>query len=200
MARMSIFERWLVKSPFRAWLQRGEIRAFLRWADLSPEACMLDMGCGTGVSSALILDALRPPCLAAFDFDSSMVGVARRHLTRHRHQQRLHLAVADATHIPYRDGLFDAVFESGVVHHIPDCRAAVREAGRVLGPGGRFCFAEPSRRRLRRGLYRMLPHSVESMFDVEEWRSALAEAGLQVEGPLRRLPLWDICGLAMKQA
>jgi len=38
------------------------------------------------------------------------------------------------------------------------------------------------------------------MFDVEEWRSALAEAGLQVEGPLRRLPLWDICGLAMKQA
>jgi len=134
MARMSIFERWLVKSPFRAWLQRGEIRAFLRWADLSPEACMLDMGCGTGVSSALILDALRPRCLAAFDFDSSMVGVAYRHLARHRHQQRLHLAVADATHIPYRDGLFDAVFESGVVHHIPDCRAAVRDVGRVPGP------------------------------------------------------------------
>ncbi len=200
MARMSIFERWLVKSPFRAWLQRGEIRAFLRWAALSPEACVLDMGCGIGVSSALILDALRPRCLAAFDFDPSMVDVARRHLARHRHDQGLHLTVADATRMPYRDGLFDAIFESGVVHHIPDWRAAVREAGRVLKPGGRFCFAEPSRRRLRRGLYRMLPHSVESMFDAQEWHSALAEAGLQVEGPLRSLPLWDICGLATKEA
>jgi len=195
MARMSIFERWLVKSPFRAWLQRGEIRAFLRWADLSPEACMLDMGCGTGVSSALILDALRPRCLAAFDFDSSMVGVARpspptapppgggrRHpYTLQRRPVRRRLRVRRRSPHPGLAG-----------------RCARRRSR--AGSGGRFCFVEPSRRRLRRGLYRMLPHSVESMFDVEEWRSALAEAGLQVEGPLRRLPLWDICGLAMKQA
>lgn len=199
MARMSILERWLVRSPFRAWLLRGEVRAFVRWAALSPEACVLDMGCGSGVSAALILDRLRPRCLAAFDFDPSMVELAHRRLAR-RSEQRLHLAVADATHMPYEDALFDAVFESGVVHHIPDWRAALREVGRVLKPGGRFCFAEPSRGRLRRGLYRILPHAVESMFDADEWRSALAEAGLQVEKPLRRLPLWDMCGVAKKGA
>ena len=200
MARMSILERWLVKSPFRAWLQRGEVRAFVRWAVLPPEACVLDMGCGPGVSTALILDVLRPRCLAAFDFDASMVEFARRRLVARRSEQRPHLAVADATHMPYGDGCFDAVFESGVVHHIPDWRAAVREVGRVLKPGGRFCFAEPSRGRLSRGLYRMLPHAVESMFSPDEWRSALTEAGLQVKEPLRSLPLWDVCGVATKSA
>jgi len=200
MARMSILERWLIRSPFRAWLQRGEIRAFARWAALAPGACLLDMGCGPGFSTGLILDALRPRCLAAFDFDPPMVRLARRRLARHHHEQRLHLAVADATRMPYGDGLFDAAFESGVVHHIPDWRTALREVGRVLKPGGRFCFAEPSRGRLRRGLYRILPHAVESMFDPDEWRSALTDAGLKLEEPLHRLPLWDLCGAATKGA
>jgi ubiquinone/menaquinone biosynthesis C-methylase UbiE len=199
MARMSTFERWLVKSPFRVWLQRREIRAFARWAALPPGASVLDMGCGTGVSTALILDTLRPQRLAAFDFDPSMVALARRRLARRLHEHDLDLTVADATRMPYEDRLFDAVFESGVVHHIPDWRAALREVGRVLKPGGRFCFAEPSRGRLSRGLYRILPHAVESMFGPDEWRSALAEAGLEVEEPLRRLPLWDICGVATKR-
>lgn len=199
MARMSTFERWLIKSPLRAWLQRREIRAFARWAALPPGASVLDMGCGPGLSTALILDTLRPQRLAAFDFDPPMVQLARRRLARHTHEQHLDLTVADATRMPYGDGLFDAVFESGVVHHIPDWRAALREVGRVLKPGGRFCFAEPSRGRLRRGLYRILPHSVESMFDPDEWRSALAEAALEVEEPLHRLPLWDLCGVATKR-
>ena len=200
MARMSTFERWLIKSPLRAWLQRREIRAFARWAALPPGASVLDMGCGPGLSTALILDTLRPQRLAAFDFDPAMVQIARRRLARHIREQSLDLTVADATRMPYANGLFDAVFESGVVHHIPDWRAALREVGRVLKPGGRFCFAEPSRGRLRCGLYRILPHSVESMFDPDEWRSALAEASLEVEGPLRRLPLWDLCGVATKAA
>ncbi len=198
MATMSALERWLVNSPFRAWLQRGEVRAFLRWASLSPDACVLDMGCGRGVSTTLILELLRPRCLAAFDVDPSMVELARRRLARHLRDDSLDLRVADATKMPYEDGLFDAVFESGVVHHVPDWQTALREVARVLKPGGRFCFAEPSRGRLHRGLYRVLPHAVESMFEAEEWRTALGEAGLQSEESPRRLPLWDICGVATK--
>ncbi|OGO51117.1 MAG: hypothetical protein A2148_07130 [Chloroflexi bacterium RBG_16_68_14] len=197
MSDMSALERWLVTSPFRAWLQRGEVRAFLRWASLPSGACVLDMGCGPGVSTALIRELLRPRCLSAFDIDPSMVELARRRLARLGLDDGVDLRVADATKMPYEDGLFDAVFESGVVHHVPDWRAALREVGRVLKPGGRFCFAEPSRGRLR-GLFRILPHSVESMFDADEWRAALADAGLQAEETPRRLPLWDICGVATK--
>lgn len=193
MAEMSAVERWLVNSPFRAWLQRREVRAFIRWAELSPDPSVLDMGCGRGVSSKLILEQLHPKRLAAFDFDPSMVELARRRL-----DDRVDLRVADATKMPYEDDSFDAVFESGVAHHVPDWRAAIREVARILKPGGRFCFAEPSRGRLRGGMYRILPHAVESMFEVDEWQAALADAGLTLDGTLQRLPLWDICGVAKK--
>ena len=199
MAEMSALERWLVNSPFRAWLQRREVRTFLRWAKLSPDACVLDMGCGRGVSTSLIIEQLNPRCLSAFDFDPSMVDLARRRLARRLQDDSLDLRVADATEMPYEDGLFDAVFESGVVHHVPDWKASLREVGRVLKPGGRFCFAEPSRKKVR-GFYRILPHAIESTFDPGEWQAALAEAGLRVEGPLRSMPLWDICGIATKNA
>jgi len=195
---MSFFERWLVNSPFRARLQRGEVDAFIRWAHASAADAILDMGCGPGTASALIWERLRPRLVAAFDFDPAMVALARRRLRRRDAQADVRLLAADATHMPFSDASFDAVFESGVMHHVPDWQAALREVARVLKPDGRLWFAEPSKGRLTRGLYRFLPHAVESTFDVEEWRAALGGAGLQMEEPLRRLPLWDICGVAIR--
>ena len=199
MAEMSFLERWLVNSPFRAWLQRGEIDAFIRWSGMPASAHVLDMGCARGVSTSLILAKLRPRRLAAFDLDPVMVEAARKRLKRALEDGVLDLRVADAAQMSYEDGTFDAVFESGLLHHVPDWRAALREIGRVLKPSGCFCFAEPSRGRLQRGLYRILPHAAESMFDAEELRIALADAGLRLEDPQRRLPLWDICGAAKKE-
>ena len=200
MGRMSFFERWLVNSPFRARLQRGEVDAFIRWARPTPSDAVLDMGCGPGTAGALIWERLQPRLVAAFDFDPAMAALARRRLRRRSADANVRLLVADATHMPFADSSFDAVFESGVVHHVPDWRAALREVGRVLKGDGRLWFAEPSRGRLTRGLYRFLPHAVQSTFDIEEWRAALSEAGLQMEEPLRRLPLWDICGVAIRSS
>ena len=199
MAEMSALEKLLVISPFRGWFQRGEISAFIRWGQLDSTANVLDMGCGPGASTSLILEKLGPQSLSAFDFDQAMVDRARRRLERRGLDDKVDLRFADATQMPYEEGLFDAVFESGVVHHVPDWRGALQEVSRVLKPGGRFCFAEPSRGRLRRGMYRLLPHALDSMFDEEEWRGALADVGLMPQEPLRRLSLWDICGVAVKR-
>jgi len=196
MAKMSFLERWLVNSRFRARLAPNEINALLRWTRLPADATVLDMGCGPGVSTALLAEKGRPRLVAAFDFDAAMVERARRRL---RGDPRVGLLVADAARMPFPDGLFDAVFVLGVVHHIPEWRTALREVARVLKAGGRFGFAEPSRRHLRL-VYCLLPHDRESMFSVEEWRSALADAGLRIEGEMHELPLWDICGVAAKFA
>ena len=200
MAEMSALEKLLVNSPFRAWFQRGEINAFIRWGQLDSTARVLDMGCGPGVSTSLIVEKLGPQRLAAFDFDPAMVDRARRRLEHRGLDDGVDVRFADATQMPYEEGQFDAVFESGVVHHVPDWRGALREVSRVLKPGGRFCFAEPSRGRLRRGMYWLLPHASESMFDRAEWQQALADVGLELQEPLLRLPLWDICGVAERRA
>ncbi|MBF0358695.1 MAG: methyltransferase domain-containing protein [Magnetococcales bacterium] len=43
---------------------------------------------------------------------------------------------ADAQFLPFRDGVFDRVTSTGVLHHIPDTEKGIKEAHRVLKPGG----------------------------------------------------------------
>ncbi len=46
------------------------------------------------------------------------------------------LQVADAEHLPFPDATFDVVYSYGVMHHSPDTARCLREAWRVLKPGG----------------------------------------------------------------
>lgn len=198
MARMSALERLMILSPVRAWLQRAEVAAFHRWSALEPGAALLEAGCGDGVSTALLSQTFRPRRLVAFDYDPSMVERARRRLHRLPPTSPVELASADATRMPFANRQFDAVFEVGVVHHVPDWRAALREVGRVLRRDGLLFFAEPSRGRLTRGLYRFIPHDRNSIFSAKELVEALSNAGLELRLPLTRLPLWDIAGVARR--
>ena len=75
----------------------------------------------------------------AFDLDPRMVGEARERLAAHGLDARLW--VGDATAISSADERYDAVFDFGIVHHVPDWRPVLSEVSRVLVPGGRF-YAE----------------------------------------------------------
>src|SRR5258707_588480 len=46
------------------------------------------------------------------------------------------LRVSDAEHLPFPDNSFDIVYSYGVMHHSPDTPQCIREAWRVLKPGG----------------------------------------------------------------
>ena len=46
------------------------------------------------------------------------------------------LRISDAEHLPFPDNTFDIVYSYGVMHHSPDTAQCVREAWRVLKPGG----------------------------------------------------------------
>jgi SAM-dependent methyltransferase len=46
-------------------------------------------------------------------------------------------------HLPFPDGSFDLVIASEILEHIPDDRAAIGEAVRVLRPGGRLAVTVP---------------------------------------------------------
>ena len=44
--------------------------------------------------------------------------------------------IADGEHLPFAAETFDVVYSNGVLHHTPDTAGAIREAHRVLRPGG----------------------------------------------------------------
>lgn len=95
---------------------------------------VLDIGCGTGTLAA----ALAERALArvwGVDPSAEMLAVARARVPR-----AVGLRQGRAEELPFRDGWFDAVVLSLVVHLL-DRRRAFAEAARVLAPGGRIGIA-----------------------------------------------------------
>ena len=108
-----------------------------------PYGRALEIGSGTGFFLLNLMQAGVASSGAVTDISPGMVEVAQRNA------KNLGLdvegRVADAETIPYDDGEFDLVVGHAVLHHIPDVELALREALRVLKPGGRFVFAgEPT--------------------------------------------------------
>lgn len=128
--------------------------------DLPDGAAVLEVGCGNGKTLAAL--ARRSPRVAAVDISPHAVALARRHPGT----AAISLGVADARHLPFREGTFDAVFLVHIVGHLPEPgrKAAAAEVCRVLRPGGKVFFrgfsvedmragkgAETERRTFRRG-------------------------------------------------
>jgi SAM-dependent methyltransferase len=98
-----------------------------------------------------------------------------------------------------RDDSYGAVFDFGIVHHIPDWRQAVAEVARVLTPGGRFYFEEVTAHALARPTYQWLfDHPTEDRFSAEEFLDGLTVHGLVVLGSLTRIQRDYLLGVAAK--
>lgn len=111
----------------------------------SPYTSAMEIGCGTGFFALNLMQAGIIDSCVLTDISPGMVAVATR--------QGLELGldvegrVADAERLPSEDNQCDLVIGHAVLHHIPDVEQALREALRVLRPGGRFVFCgEPTAR------------------------------------------------------
>jgi SAM-dependent methyltransferase len=98
-----------------------------------PSGRTLDLGCGEG-RLARDLVALGHDVVGV-DLSPAMIAAAREAAPE------MELHVADAAALPFEDGSFDLVVAFMSLQDADDLRGSIREAGRVLTPGGRFCLA-----------------------------------------------------------
>lgn len=100
--------------------------------ELRPGERVLIVGAGTGADLPFVPDGVE---VVAGDITPAMVERIRRRAGRLGREVRAE--VMDGQALPFPDGAFDAVVLHLIVAVIPDPAACLREAARVLAPGGR---------------------------------------------------------------
>ena len=134
MMKLTPFEKWMMDRPGRVSQTQGAAMELFQQISLPADARCLEIGCGQGVITRMLVDRFGAP-LVATDFDPDQVAAAKMRL--HDLEEKVDFRVVDARDMPFADGCFDAVFSFGVLHHlIRDWRRALSEASRVLQPEG----------------------------------------------------------------
>ncbi len=179
--KMNRIEKFLMNSGVRAAFQRWvEAPILLRLGGPVKGGDVLEVGCGRGVGTELILTLFGAKSVHAFDLDPDMVRRARRRFAGWD-PNRVTLEEGDATAIRFPNGQFDAVFDFAALHHVQNWELALGEIRRVLKPGGAFYFEEVTRPWLNRWPYRVLfDHPKENRFTSQEFRAALERRGFSL--------------------
>jgi len=106
---------------------------------------VLEIGLGQGTESELLIR--EGAKWSGVDLTPESVDRVRARLCL-KSLPYTHLECASALALPFLDNSFDIVFSHGVLHHIPDVKAAQREIARVLKPGGELIAMLYARRSL----------------------------------------------------
>jgi ubiquinone/menaquinone biosynthesis C-methylase UbiE len=151
------------------------------WACSQAEGDVLEIAAGTARNLEHYPAGVR---LTAIELSPEMAELGRRRARELDHDMDMRVGDAEALDIP--DESFDTVVCTYGLCTIPDHRAAVREAKRVLRPGGRILLAEHVRspNRAVRAIQRLLEplaHRFGGDHLLREPLEPLGEEGFEVE-------------------
>jgi ubiquinone/menaquinone biosynthesis C-methylase UbiE len=198
-----------------AWF-RGHSAEVVRFMPADPGGDVLELACGTGLSTEYLRKRLDPRRrLVATDLSGAMLDYARAKLAN---LEGITWQTADAGRLPFADGEFAALACSFGVMFVPDRKAVFSEARRVLKPGGLFVFNvwdrmedNPCALAYEEVMERMFPGDKEVLFrvpyllaDEELVRELLDGAGftaqriekvcIPVQGPARDVATGQVRG------
>lgn len=102
---------------------------------LKPGMTVLDCGCGPGTITQGFAELVAPGEVVGTEIEESHVAMARENAAQHN-LANLRFETADIYELPFEDDAFDAVFISAVMGNLREPIRGLREAFRVLKPGG----------------------------------------------------------------
>jgi SAM-dependent methyltransferase len=103
---------------------------------------VIDFGCGSGSNSVLL--ANRGARVWGVDISEDLLRLAKRRTEVTGRADGVCFVAASAHQLPFPDDSIDVVFGIAILHHL-DLVLVSNEVRRVLRPGGRAIFQEPTR-------------------------------------------------------
>ncbi len=118
--------------PYVGRWSRLVARDFLAWLEPPAQLDWLDVGCGTGALTEVILHQAQPRTVRGTDPSSGFVNHAKAHIS----DPRATFDVADAQLLPVESAQFDAAVAGLVLNFVPKPSLAVQEMARAVRPRG----------------------------------------------------------------
>jgi ubiquinone/menaquinone biosynthesis C-methylase UbiE len=188
--KLNNLEFLLMNNPFRAYIQeKYELPVFMKHIAAEKFNSILEIGCGNGNGTKLIRKYYNPMHITAIDLDEKMIKIAQK---KELHASTI-FQVMDASKLDFPDKSFDAVFDFGIIHHIPNWKTCISELKRVLKDGGKLFLEDLSIDSFSGfpGLIgkSLLAHPYKEMFSTDEFVQYLNRTGFSINHFEKRNPL-----------
>jgi ubiquinone/menaquinone biosynthesis C-methylase UbiE len=108
----------------------GEI--FLDWLAPPPGLRWIDIGCGSGAFTELLIERCAPAEVQGIDPSEAQLSFARARSAG----RMVQFHQGDASALPFGEDSFDAAVMALVIFFVPDPTKAIAEMARVVRPGG----------------------------------------------------------------
>jgi ubiquinone/menaquinone biosynthesis C-methylase UbiE len=130
-------DSWASGIAYEKFMGRWSIlvaQKFLNWLAISPARSWLDVGCGTGSLTKLILETYQPKEIISIDSSSDFISHAQRSITN----PSVHFKVGLAQSLELDSNSIDTTVSGLVLNFVPQPKTAILEMLRVTKPGGKI--------------------------------------------------------------
>jgi SAM-dependent methyltransferase len=149
---------------------------------LRPGMRLLDCGCGPGTITLDLARVVYPGEVVGIDSASDQM--VRSQDIAHEHHLPLRFQVGTVYELPFPEASFDAAFAHGLLEHLREPVAALREVRRVVRPGGFFGARSPDW-----GGFLLHPYPDEIAAAIARYEELMRANGGDPHGG-RALPAW----------
>jgi len=175
------FEFFLMNNPLRGFLQKMvEIPRIKSIAVVPVNGKVLEIGCGSGRGTQLIQEHFLPSATVGIDLDPKMIEIAKQKTNK----VEADFQVADVMNLPFEINTFDAVFDFGIIHHVPNWKKAIEQIVRVTKSGGLLVLEDLSIETFKSPVGMLartfLDHPYGQMFKQSEFVQQLEKCGTEI--------------------